>query len=152
MDTNLTNGRAHTHEGDSAFPTAPQWRDMFPGLNLFTDQFGHAWARVPSGDHYENLALKGRLFRNWLIRGMLASAERPSRGRIAERLDTFEAIADTNRHTLHNRSAWVEEGVSLCIDLADESGAHGGGHAVRLGDPLRSAGALPPLRPPESPP
>ena len=73
MDTNLSNGRAHTHEGDSAFPTAPQWQDMFPGLNLFTDQFGHAWARVPSGDHYENLRAKGRLFRNWLIRGMLAS-------------------------------------------------------------------------------
>jgi hypothetical protein len=93
--------------------------DGEPKPEYFTDQFGTAWCRVWKRDHYENLRLRGKAFRHWLVRARVAAGERPSRGRIAEQLDTSEAFADENRRDLHNRSAWLESGRSLCIDLAD---------------------------------
>ncbi|WP_422927513.1 hypothetical protein [Singulisphaera sp. PoT] len=121
----MTQHRDDHHDARPASPRTPVAHGDPDGEGgsepvLFNDQYGTPWARVPHGDRLENLQLRGRAFRNWLIRGMLDAGERPTRGRIAERLDEFEAYADQDRRALHNRSAWHEEGRSPCIDLADE--------------------------------
>ena len=101
------------------FGTEPAFEND-PKPVFFTDQYGTAWCRVWNRDHYETLRLRSKPFRHRLIRAMVTAGERPSRSRINEQLDVFEAFAYDNRRDLHNRSAWCEAGRSLCIDLADD--------------------------------
>ena len=59
--------------------------DSILRLQLFTDQFGTSWSRVPSGDPGENLPLRGKPPRNWLISPLLRAALKSSRVMVSSR-------------------------------------------------------------------
>jgi hypothetical protein len=91
-------------------------------LVLFVDQFQAPYAEVPFENHKAILPLRGKGFRNWLVRQwMMQKEQKISNSRYKENLLRLEATADIQEYELANRSAKDNTG-ELWIDLANKLG------------------------------
>jgi len=89
------------------------------GMNVFSDQYGQEWARVPMRGHHELHRLGSKAFRNWLIRYFMRRGEVISQRAAREWVALLEAMAEDERRELANRSTWADDRHTLWIDLVD---------------------------------
>ena len=121
------NGRHGHGEPALAVEKAPCWADLFPGLalddvELFTDQYGEAYALTSDAGGRQTLRLRSDAFRNWLIRRYVDAKLRPGLRGIRDDIAVMTAMAGLDTRELHNRSALPGDRSSLYIDLADAFG------------------------------
>ena len=121
------NGRHGHSEPALAVEKTACWADLFPALalhdvELFTDQYGEAYALTSDAEGRQTLRLKSDAFRNWLIRRYLDAKTRPGLGDIRDDIGLMTAVAGLHTRELHNRSGFSADRSTLYIDLADTSG------------------------------
>jgi hypothetical protein len=92
------------------------------GVELFHDDLGDGFARVPVGEHREiwRCGSKSKDFRRWLARQFWESEQKaPNSDALSAALNVIEAKArfDGEEHRLHNRVAFQEG--AIWYDLAD---------------------------------
>ncbi len=90
------------------------------GVELFHDDLGEGFARVPVGQHREVWRCRSRDFRRWMAGRFYQSEEKaPGSDALTAALNVIEAKArfDGEEHRLHNRVA-LHDGAIWC-DLAD---------------------------------
>jgi len=90
------------------------------GVELFHDDLGEGFARVPVGDHREVWRCRSRDFRRWMAGRFYQSEEKaPGSDALSAALNVIEAKArfDGEEHRLHNRIASHED--AIWCDLAD---------------------------------
>jgi hypothetical protein len=92
------------------------------GVELFHNDLGEGFARVPVGDHREVWRCRSKDFRHWMAGRFYQSEEKaPGSDALSAALNVIEAKArfDGAEHRLHNRIA--SHGDAIWCDLADRS-------------------------------
>jgi hypothetical protein len=127
MENHESNGNGLTRERELPFRAAPRWEGLFPEVDLaqfdlFTDEYGKAYATVPTPEGRRTLRVASDAMRKRLLCLLIERGYRPSQGRIRDLIAALEALASREMRELHNRSAWDRDRSGLYIDLADPAG------------------------------